>query len=59
MTGGGFGGSAIALVPLDQVAPVRERVEARYAAHQWREPETFVVRAADGAHRVDSGTLEA
>jgi galactokinase len=50
MTGGGFGGSAIALVALDQVTAVRERVEARYAAQQWREPEIFVVRAADGAH---------
>lgn len=53
MTGGGFGGSAIALVPVDGVTAVRERVAARYAAHQWREPETFVVRAADGAHLVD------
>ena len=53
MTGGGFGGLAIALVPLDRVAAVRERVEARYAAQQWREPETFVVRASDGARLVD------
>ena len=52
MTGGGFGGSAIALVPVEQVATVRERVEARYAAHQWREPEIFVVRPAAGAHLV-------
>ena len=52
MTGGGFGGSAIALVPLDQVATVRERVEARYAAHQWAAPEAFVVHAADGARLV-------
>lgn len=59
MTGGGFGGSAIALVSLDRVAIVRERVEARYAAQQWTAPEAFVVRAADGAHLVDSGTLEA
>jgi galactokinase len=54
MTGGGFGGSAIALVPLDRVAAVRERAVARYTAHQWREPEIFVVRAADSAHLVDS-----
>ncbi|KAA1397469.1 galactokinase [Aeromicrobium ginsengisoli] len=53
MTGGGFGGSAIALVPVDRVAAVRERVEARFAAHQWREPEVFVVRPADGAHLVE------
>ncbi|MBC7630195.1 galactokinase [Aeromicrobium sp.] len=50
MTGGGFGGSAIALVPLDLVATVREKVEVRYAAHQWPAPEVFVVHAADGAH---------
>lgn len=50
MTGGGFGGSAIALVPLDLVAAVRERVEARYAAHQWAAPEVFAVHAAGGAH---------
>lgn len=52
MTGGGFGGSAIALVARDDVQRVRERVESRYAAHQWARPEVFVVHAADGAHRV-------
>ena len=52
MTGGGFGGSAIALVAPEQVQGLRERVEARYAAHQWARPEVFVVRAAAGAHRV-------
>lgn len=52
MTGGGFGGSVIALVPLDQVAKVRERVEARYAERNWTAPETFVVHAAGGAHLV-------
>lgn len=52
MTGGGFGGSAIALLPLDRVQSVRERVEALYASHDWPTPETFVVHAADGAHLV-------
>jgi galactokinase len=52
MTGGGFGGSAIALVPLDLVRAARERVEARYAAQKWATPEVFVVHAADGAHLV-------
>ncbi len=52
MTGGGFGGSAIALAALEQVQAVRDRVEARYAAHQWSRPEVFVVHAADGAHQV-------
>jgi galactokinase len=52
MTGGGFGGSAIALVEPEKVQSLRERVESRYALHQWKRPEVFVVHAADGAHRV-------
>jgi galactokinase len=52
MTGGGFGGSAIALVGPEHVQGLRERVEARYAAQQWSRPEVFVVHAADGAHQV-------
>ena len=52
MTGGGFGGSVIALVPLEGVAAVREKVEARYESHGWARPESFVVHAAAGAHLV-------
>lgn len=52
MTGGGFGGSAIALVAPEQVQAVRERVEARYVAHQWARPEVFVVHASGAAHQV-------
>lgn len=52
MTGGGFGGSVIALAAPEQVQGLRDRVEARYAAHQWARPEVFVVHAADGAHQV-------
>jgi galactokinase len=52
MTGGGFGGSAIALVAPEKVQALRERVETRYLAHQWSRPEVFVVHAADGAHPV-------
>ena len=51
MTGGGFGGSVIALVEPERVQALRERVEARYATHQWSRPEVFVVHASDGAHR--------
>lgn len=51
MTGGGFGGSAIALVPQAKARAVRELVEQRYDALGWRAPEVFAVRAADGAHR--------
>lgn len=53
MTGGGFGGSAIALLALEAVQPVRERVETAYEAQRWAVPETFVVRPADGARRID------
>lgn len=51
MTGGGFGGSAIALVPQAKAGPVRELVEQRYDALGWKTPEVFAVRAADGVHR--------
>ena len=61
MTGGGFGGSAIALVAPEKVQALRERVEARYSLHQWARPEVFVVHAADGAHRAgpDGARLDA
>jgi galactokinase len=52
MTGGGFGGSAIALVAPEKVQGLRERVEARYAGRDWSRPEVFVVHATDGAHLV-------
>lgn len=51
MTGGGFGGSAIALVPHDRVAAVREQVEAAYEARRWARPDGFVVRPGAGAAR--------
>lgn len=51
MTGGGFGGSAIALVPQAKARAVRELVEQRYDALGWKAPEVFAVRAAAGAHR--------
>ena len=51
MTGGGFGGSAIALVPQDRARAVRELVEQRYDALGWAAPAVFAVRAADGVRR--------
>jgi len=47
MTGGGFGGSAIALVSLDRVSPVTESVLAALP-----QAEIFQAVAARGAHRV-------
>lgn len=51
MTGGGFGGSAIALVPRDLVPAVEAAVRAAFALAGYATPDTFVVHAADGAMR--------
>ncbi|MGR2753622.1 galactokinase [Agromyces arachidis] len=51
MTGGGFGGAAIALVSDDLVATIAERVRAAFAERGFREPATFTVHAAQGARR--------
>jgi galactokinase len=51
MTGGGFGGSAIALV-IDALVPVIAReVLAAFAEHGYREPTVFTVRPSQGARR--------
>lgn len=52
MTGGGFGGSAIALTPVEKEQEVREAVLAAFADKGFRTPELFLVTAADGAGRV-------
>lgn len=52
MTGGGFGGSAIALTPVEKEQEVREAVLAAFAEKGFRAPELFLVTAADGAGRV-------
>jgi len=51
MTGGGFGGSAIALVPLADVAAAAGAVRAAFAAAGYREPGTFTVVPSPGARR--------
>jgi galactokinase len=51
MTGGGFGGAAIALTPHDLVPAVEAAVRDAFAAHGYDAPDLFVVRAADGAKR--------
>ena len=38
MTGGGFGGSAIALLPQDRVTEAADAVLAAYGRRQWRSP---------------------
>lgn len=49
MTGGGFGGCAIALVAPGAVVELTERVGAEYRSCHGRECSTFVVEAVDGA----------
>ena len=51
MTGGGFGGAAIALVKSEIVAEVSAAVEAAFADASFAAPSIFVVTAADGAGR--------
>jgi galactokinase len=53
MTGGGFGGSAIALVPDDRVGAVRELVGRRFESVGWRQPDVFAVHATDGLALVE------
>ena len=49
MTGGGFGGCAIALVQADQVKRFKTTVGVEYERATGRAPELYVSSAADGA----------
>lgn len=51
MTGGGFGGSAIALLPADLVESATAAIEARFDREGWQAPDCFSVRPAAGAGR--------
>lgn len=51
MTGGGFGGAAIALVEQDAVQTVSDGVTAAFAASGFSAPVVFTVTPAAGAHR--------
>jgi galactokinase len=51
MTGGGFGGSAIALVPAGAVSGVGDAVRSAFAERGWSAPSVFEVTPSAGAHR--------
>ncbi|MGW5054428.1 galactokinase [Actinokineospora sp. NPDC004072] len=51
MTGGGFGGSAIALLPLEQVAAAGAAVRSAYARRSLPEPRLFTAAPSAGAGR--------
>ncbi|ASN53412.1 galactokinase [Sinomonas sp. R1AF57] len=52
MTGGGFGGSAIALVPIHHQERVREAVLNAFARRGFKAPRLFTVNPSDGARRL-------
>jgi galactokinase len=52
MTGGGFGGSAIALLPADDADALAEAVVAAFAERGYRAPASFRVVPAPGAGRL-------
>jgi galactokinase len=51
MTGGGFGGAAIALVPLDAVARLQDQVLGAFANSGFNTPRISTVTPSDGARR--------
>ena len=51
MTGGGFGGAAIALIPAELVPAATEAVYAAFAASGFRAPNVFTVTPSEGARR--------
>jgi galactokinase len=52
MTGGGFGGSAIALVPDTDTGQVEERIRIAYADRGWTEPTFLTAVPSDAAQRM-------
>jgi galactokinase len=52
MTGGGFGGCAIALVGVDGVEAVTDAVRSAFASHAFTPPEVWPARPAAGARRL-------
>lgn len=51
MTGGGFGGAAIALVPSEGISRIQVAIDGAFAEHGFGQPTMFTVTAADGASR--------
>jgi galactokinase len=51
MTGGGFGGSVIALVPVAAMAAVRKGATSAFRSRGWSDPTSFEVHPSAGAHR--------
>tara|TARA_R110000868_G_scaffold272566_3_gene531786 strand:- start:412 stop:1581 length:1170 start_codon:yes stop_codon:yes gene_type:complete len=58
MTGGGFGGAAIALVPHALVSEVATAVRTAFAEAGFGEPVTFTVTPSRGAERMSTAELD-
>lgn len=52
MTGGGFGGAAIALCPIEKISDLTNSVYAEFDLLGYAKPDIFTVNAADGAMRL-------
>lgn len=52
MTGGGFGGCVVALVPADCARQVRTAVTERFTRHHWPAPHYLDAVPSDGARRI-------
>jgi galactokinase len=52
MTGGGFGGCVIGLIPTDRVQMAVDRIRAAFAQRGFQEPNAFPAKPSAGAHRV-------
>ena len=53
LTGAGFGGAALAIVPAGRYHDVRAGVLGSFAAAGWAAPSVFTVESGDGAERLD------
>lgn len=51
MTGGGFGGCAIALIPRENESLLRVAIDGAFAEHGYTQPDSFGVTASVGAQR--------
>jgi galactokinase len=52
MTGGGFGGSVVALIPAQAATQVRQNVTARFARRHWPAPHFLDAAPSDAARRL-------
>jgi galactokinase len=51
LTGGGFGGSVVALLPADREAEVRAAVSSRFGQQHWPVPRYLAAVPSGGARR--------